>query len=863
MTATLNRAARRKAERLQRRKSRGNGAGSAGPVRVSLMEFLTAAVEQHQAGNLEVAEKAYRQVLAADPDNPDALQLLGVVHHQRGDSGEGLALLERALELAPDNPEIHVNLGGVLRLLEREDEAEARYRRALEIAPGHLEAQKNLIGMLGTQERRDEAIQTCEQALEHAPGHALIHKLLANQLIAQHRYEPARDALERYTACFPDDARAMNDLAICHKELGDPVKAEDSFLRAVALGPEVTEIRYNLAIFLVAQGRGAEAEPHFDAVLKGDQDTWMVMAALALSLARQGKIDEATATLRRVAESHPDDPVVWNDVGAQFMFLEKFEEAREMFARAVELDPERVEPITNLGNAYLKMHRGYEAAKAYETALKLRPRHLEAHVSLCRALRETYHNYDEANLYARATILLEGFGPRYAANPLQVLRQTCDYEGLEELGPVWEICDAIQPDELLPLFLQLLVYAEDGETNLRLAQNARRWARNAEKIAEQAPLPKRPRTRTDSKIRLGFLSSDLRVHSVSRFILPLLTNYDRDRFEVYCYSSVRIDADPIQAKYREQVDKFTFVQNMTDREVATVIQEDEIDVLFDLNGFTHGTKLAAMAYRPAPVQVSWLGYPFTTGLEAMDYVLADRFFKPARDDLMVEKPLVMPGSWICFGEGVLFDPVEISETLPVEQNGVITFGTLNSPYKFRPETFKFWAEVMKAIPDSRFLVVRPECGSVIACGNMAKAFAEHGIAPDRLFFINNRGKGIPHLAYYNAIDISLDTFPLTGGTTTCEALWMGVPVVTLVGESLHQRISHAILCHCGLEELCARNEEEFVAAAVSLAKDRERLNHLRHGLRATLQSSPLARPDLFVEQFQKVMEEVASGHERR
>ncbi len=862
MTAGLNRAAKRKADKRNRRK-RGNGATSWDPVEVPLAGFLAAAAAQHQAGNLEPAEAAYRQVLSAQPDNADALQLLGVLLHQKGESERGLAMLEQALGLAPDNPEIQVNMGGVLRLMEREAEAEARYRKALELSPGHHEAQKNLIGMLGTQERNDEAVQVCEQALEHTPDHALIHKLLANQLIAQHRYEPAHEALERYTALVPDDARAMNDLAVCNKELGDPVKAEECFLRAVALAPEVTEIRYNLAIHLVGQGRPAEAERHFDAVLNGDQDTWIVMASLALSLARQGKIDEAAATLRRVAESHPDDPVVWNDVGAQFMFLEKFEEAREMFARSVELDPERVEPITNLGNAYLKMHRGIDAAKAYETALKIRPRHLEAHVSLCRALRETYHNYDEANLYARATMLLEGFCPRYAANPLQVLRQTCDYEGLEELGDVWEICDAVQPDELLPLFLQLLVYAEDGETNRRLAQSARRWGRNAERIAEQAPLPKRPRTRTGSKVRLGFLSSDLRVHSVSRFVLPLLTKYDRDRFEVYCYSSVRMDADPIQAEFREQVDKFVFVNNFTDREVALAIQEDEIDILFELNGFTHGTKLGAVAYRPAPVQVSWLGYPFTIGVEAMDYVLVDRFFKPARDDLMMEKPLVMPGSWICFGEGILFDPVEICEGPPVERNGVVTFGTLNSTYKFTPRTIRLWAEVMTAVPESRFLIVRPECGSLITCKNIISEFSKNGIGTDRLYFTNNHGSGIPHLAYYNGMDISLDTFPLTGGTTTSESLWMGVPVVTLVGESLHQRISHAIVSHCGLDELCARNEDEFLAAAVSLANDRKKLNELRHGLRVTLQSSSLGRPDLFVEQFQDVVEEVVSSHKLR
>jgi predicted O-linked N-acetylglucosamine transferase (SPINDLY family) len=219
----------------------------------------------------------------------------------------------------------------------------------------------------------------------------------------------------------------------------------------------------------------------------------------------------------------------------------------------------------------------------------------------------------------------------------------------------------------------------------------------------------------------------------------------------------------------------------------------------------------------------------------------------------------MPGSWVCFGAGINFDQVEIVPEPPVERNGVVTFGTLNNPYKFTPQLFALWSEVMKAVPGSRFLMVRPECGSMITCNNIAKAFAENGISSDRVYFINNRGSGVSHLSFYNEIDITLDTFPVTGGTTTVEAAWMGVPTVSLVGKAIHQRVSYAILKHCGLEECCADTPEEFVAKAVALANP-EKLRALRRDMRPRLLNSTLARPDLFVENFQATMMDVARRH---
>lgn len=855
MTAALNRAERRKAEKLKRTGKTG------GPypqgTELSLGQALQEAIRLHQAGDLTAAEAVYASILNAVPEQADAMALLGVLRHQKGDSEHGISLLKRARDLAPANPEIHANLGAVLSASDDAEAAEPCLRKAVALDPGHIEARVNLMRVLQQAGRIGDALEIGRKGIEVVPGAAVFHMFVGELHLAERNFSEAMTALETGIELDSEDGGAWNDLAICHRELGNIAEAERCYREAIRLSPDKMELRHNFGAFLLSLGRTEEAREHLDRVLADSPDHWMTVTLMAMNLIRIGREDEAMALMMQAAESHPDDSVVWNDVGAQFMRIGKFEEARKMFQRSVDLDHNRVEPQTNLANAYYMLNRGYEAIREYEKALKIEPRHLEAHVTLCRVLKEVFR-LDEANIYAHATTMLPNFAARHFSNPLQVFRGTCDYAGLADMGNIFKICDFLDPVDVMSAMLQLLVYGEDAETVEKISGYARRWAETVESQAAKTPLP-RPSRAPKEKIRVGILSSDLRKHSVSRFVLPIVKSYDRSRFEFYCYSTLRNTGDPIQAEYKSLADKFVDVQNMTDRELAGTIAADDVDILFELNGYTSGGRLQSIAWKPAPVQISWLGYPFTSGYKEMDYVLVDEHVKWVGEAGMVEKPLVMPGSWICFGAGIFFDPVEIDPEPPVTRYGVITFGTLNATYKYTQKQIALWSEAIKAVPDSRFLIVRPECGSMITCKNLAEEFAKNGVSSDRLYFLNNRGQELPHLAFYNEIDITLDTYPVTGGTTTAEALWMGVPVVSLVGNAYFQRISYAILKHLGLDECCATDPEDFAAKAVALA-DVEKLRQLRRDLRPRLLESTLARPDLFVENFQTMLEDVARRH---
>ncbi|MCI3134254.1 hypothetical protein [Phenylobacterium aquaticum] len=342
------------------------------------------------------------------------------------------------------------------------------------------------------------------------------------------------------------------------------------------------------------------------------------------------------------------------------------------------------------------------------------------------------------------------------------------------------------------------------------------------------------------------MSSDLRRHPVAYFALPLFEHIDTERFEVFCYSFSELESDEIQDFITSKVTAFRWLKDTATPEVAQIIADDQLDMLIELGGSTQMNKLTVMAFRAAPLQASWLGYPHSAGLETIDHLICDPFNAPERPELLIETPLIMPRTWIALGRQVFREDMVIADGVPQDRSGVVTFGTANNPYKYTPEALTAWARVMARVPGSRMLFVRPECGAAIFRRNIATVFEAEGIDPERLLFQAVRGA---HMPRYNEIDISLDTFPLTGGTTTCEALWMGVPVVSLVGPAFYERLSYSILNNVDLGDLCAHTVPAFIDTAVGLANDLERRRALRHTIRQRMIDGPLGQTEVFARDF--------------
>ncbi|MGE5537896.1 MAG: tetratricopeptide repeat protein [Gemmatimonas sp.] len=838
------------ASKIQKKKTVASNASAAAA--------MAAAVAAHEKGDLRKAEQGYRAVLAVLPDYPDALQLLGVALHQRGDSGQALELLVRAKALAPRNPNIRTNLGSVLNALERHVEAAEEFRAALALDPRNGDAWCNLGIALRAQDRVADAAEAYERSISCAPKDPKPRHELANMFLTAKDYPRCEAAYRGYLALVPNDAASLSNLGYVVQCQGRLAEAEELFGRAIDSAAGAPELRHNLRALLKGQGRVDEARAQFHKLLKEKPDLWTAELGIAVGLLARGATDEALATIRDLLDAFPDNAAVWNDVALVLLTYDKNEQAAELFKRASEIDPTMALAFNNLGGTLVRLFRATDAIPFLREALRLQPNLVEAHLNLTRAYRQL-GDLDRANMYARAAVELPDYTAASFVNIAQTFRSTCDFESQDRVGDVWSNCDQLEVKHLPATFLDLLVYARGRDEVLRFVSLVRRWADLIERQAEATvmpPLVARKRA-AGEKLRIGFLSADLRSHSVSRFMLPVLQHYDRARFSFHCYTPIRAVADAIQVLFQDSVDSFTFVNDRTNVEIARTIREDGVDILFELNGFTEASRIEALAWRAAPVQISWLGYPFTCGLKAIDHVIVDRFVKPDDPSFLTEEPIVMPEAWVCFGE---FPDVPVTPTLPVDRNGFVTFGTLNNPYKYNREMIAAWAKIMNGVPGSRFLVVRPEASSLTVVRNLAREFERNGVSPDRLFFFDNRKEHKNHLAYYNDIDISLDTFPLTGGTTTCEATWMGVPVVSLVGESFHQRISYSVLMQCGLEELCTFTPDDFVAKGIALARDVPRLRAMRAGLRDVLRASPLCDQPRFLHQFQEMLEQVAIHH---
>lgn len=813
-------------------------------------------VAAHQAGRNDEAKAAYKKVLQAQPNNVDALQLLGVLVHQLGDSEAGLALLEKAVKLDPANAAARNNCGGVLRALGRIAEAEVQFAEALRSAPQDRGALFNHAVVLFDLGRVEEAAEACRLLLVEDPGHLDATRKLGQIELVRRHYESAEQKLRAVLAVEPDNTDDLTRLAIAVHYQGRLEESRTLMDRAVHLPGGSPELRQNLHTLFSSEGRDEAARERYREALRECPTLWASEASIAVNMIERGQAVAGQQVIDDIFAVHSDDPVVWSDIGALFVNAGRYDTAKPLFEQAIKLDPNFYAAYGNLGSAYLHQGHSEIAAKYYRQALQIYPGYVMAQVSLTRALRNM-GDVDQAHLFGRGALDMPQLSNEEKPGLVQLFRMVCDFDSAERLGDHWELCDKLDITSLSALFLDLLVFTRSPEHLQRLYGLVRKWAAKVELLASDAPLTEPRPANTDGKIHLGLLSSDLRSHSVARFLLPLIEGYDRNRLAIHCYSPLRAETDAVQQKIKGAVDSFLYVDSMTTREIAQAIRADGVDVLLELNGFTQGSRLGAAAYKPAPVQISWLGYPFTSGLKAIDYVMMDRFVLPTDESLLVEQPLVMPDAWLCFGG---FPDIPIDPVLPMERNGVVTFGTLNNPYKFDRELIALWAKVMNQVPNSRFLMVRPEASSLVLCGNLANEFAQHGISADRFLLLDNRKYARNHLDYYNDIDVSLDSFPVTGGTTTCEALWMGVPVVSLVGEAFHQRVSYSILMQAGLEELCVSTPEDYVTRAVALANDRKTLKAWRVGLRDRVMASPLCDEPRFLHQFQDMLEQVVKLH---
>ena len=764
---------------------------------VAVGDRIAEVARRIQAGDLARAEALARELLAVDPDHPEVLCLLGDILLRTGRFEAATGFFRRGIERRPDNAEAHVGLGNARFQLKEFDAAEIRFRHALALKPDMVEAAHNLASTLHGLGRSAEAIEQFEATIALNPAWPVAHANLGKVYQALGRSRDAVARFRRAAELQPDAADVLANLGAALKSEGQYAEAETCLRRAIELQPRFVDPYNNLGSLLQLQGRREEAIALFERGISMDPTRAELHNNLGNALKERGDLDGAVGRYHRALKLRPDFAQAHSNLGNALQSLGQFEAACASYHRALEIDPRFDVAWSNLGNAARELGRLEEAEAAYRRALALNAGNVEALNNLASVLKDGCR-FDEALACLRRALALKPDFETAHHNLLMIMQ----YD------------PTLSPGQLLE---------EHREFDRRFAAGL------APALLRRRNLPEPGRC-----LRVGYVSGDFGRHPVGFFLMPVLAAHDRDEVEIFAYSD-RITEDEMTRNLRQACDSWRKTVDLDDASFASRVAADGIDILVDLSGHTPRNRLLAFARRPAPVQATWAGYVGTTGMAAMDYLIADARQMPAgAESEAVERIVRLPYAYVCY-QAPPYAPA-VGE-LPALQSGRVTFGCFNNLSKVNETVIALWARLLKRLPQAQLVLKTMQLDDAALRQRYAGLFAAQGIDSTRVD-LRGRSRHGGLLATYGEIDIALDPFPYSGGLTTLESLWMGVPVVTKRGDRFAGRHSTSHLAAAGLPELIAADAEEYLDIACGLASDLDRLAALRRTLRPRMAASP-------------------------
>ncbi|HVS73586.1 MAG TPA: tetratricopeptide repeat protein [Phycisphaerae bacterium] len=690
-------------------------------------QALQLALQTQQSGEHAHAEEIFRQVLAAYPEQRDALHMLGALLFAQGRSPEGEELVRRAIALAPNEPLFQLTLATILTGTNRAPEAIQILQRLAHDNPNVPDVHLNLGVAFSALARHADAVEPYERTLKLSPGHMKAQLNLGITLCSLGRNEEAiwilRDATRRH--------------------------------------PRVADLHATLGAALYQAGQWEAAVTACQEAIRLDPNSVPAYHNLCLALTDLGHLEDAAEAAKRTTELLPQFPSVHISYGEAMRRLGNFDECRRAYEHALTLHPNDPDLHNNLGNLLSDQSEFDAALAAYRRAIELGP-----------------------NVLA------------YYSNLLYTL----------------QFHPTISPEDS---------FAEHRKFDAAMCEPLRRLS--TAHINDPAPA---------RRLRIGYISTEFRSHALGFYLVALYANHDKSQVEVFSYADVA-QPDAVTFRLRQNSERWIDIRGLSDDALAQRIRDDGIDILVDLHLHMGGNRALLFARKPAPVQIAFAGYPGTTGISAMDWRITDRHLEPPNLPPVPssEKVLRSLETFWCYTPQV---EVPIND-LPADRAGYITFGNLNNFKKVNESTLGLWARVMRELPNSRILMLAAQGTH----RRWATAILEsQGIAPDRVGYIN-RGPVKDYLAAYHQIDLGLDTFPYNGHTTSLDAFWMGVPTVTITGNTPVSRAGFSQLSNLQLPDLAADSPDTFVTIATTLARDLPRLRHLRATLRPRMESSPL------------------------
>ena len=778
------------------------------------------AVQHHQNGQLNKAEEFYKRILKADPNQADALHLLGLIARQAGKNDIAVNLIGKAISINPQNEIYYYNLGNALKDQGRSDKAITCYGKALEIKPDYAESYNNMGVLLKDQGRSDEAITCYRKALQLKPDDAQAHNNMGNVLKDQGRSDEAVTCYGKALEIKPNYAEAYNNMGNALKDRGKLNEAISCYEQALQLRPDFAEARYNMGNAFTDQGELNEAILCYQKALEVEPDYAQAHNNMGNALKEQGKLNEAISCYEQALHSKAGFTETYSNIGNALKEQGRLNEAISCYQRALQLKPDDAEAYSNMGNALKEQGRPDEATACFEKALEIDPGHGQACNNLVEQLQQKWAWRRLEGLIPK----LDGFTQKALGNGTRI-----------DETPSMSITRHADPSR-----------------NFTIAKSlACDIARRMSRLKIQFSFDHRRSRKT--RITVGYLSNDFRNHPVAHLILSLFGLHDRDEFEIFSYSYGNDDGSLYRARIQRDSDKFVDLRNAGHADAAKCIYKDQVDILVDLMGHTGGSRLGICALRPAPIQVTYLGFPGTTGADFFDYIITDRIVTPEHHAAYYSENFVyLPH---CYQVNDQTQAISNKAWKKVDfglpEDGFI-FCSFTNAYKIEPVMFDIWMKILRQVPESVLWLLQ---GNETAEKNLRREAEARGVNPERLIFAERLPKD-EHLARQRIADLALDTRIYNGHTTTSDALWAGVPVIALQGSHFASRVSSSILTAIGLSELIVHTLEEYEALAVRLARNPGELEAIRHRLAKNRLTEPLFDTSRFARNLEKAYKEM-------
>ncbi|PAW89799.1 MAG: hypothetical protein B9S26_07070 [Opitutia bacterium Tous-C4FEB] len=782
-------------------------------------------------GRFGEVEESCKAVLAQAPETAWAWHFLGRLPGI--DAETAIDFLSTALSLSPGDFNILCDLSRAYSRAAQFELAVERAQAAVALQPNSAPALMALAEAHTLAGAGEVAWPLWERAVALAPSSFSAQLAYGQGLQQRGLDKDALKHLKRAVTLEPNNLEALFLLGKCYASNGQHKAAVETFASAKRLSPGEAWLSYEGARSWFAMADLDRALDWVNQAIAADSAEGCFYEEQALYLNHKKDYQGCIGAINNAIERGWVTAKIHAYKAQTLTHFNKRTVAVAAYIEALKLDPQNAVYLGNLAALCLELGILSPALEAFNSILVKSPNDIPALINKAKLLKD-------AGRVGEGILLLE-LAIEVSKNP------THKYDYVGCVDPMWGN------------YLFTLLFAPSS-TPAKILERHLAWG---SKISKEFPsrFKHRPETHAKrAKLRVGYLSADLRQHSVTAFIGAVFKHHDPAQFEIFAYST-SATYDAVSATIKGQVFAWRDVAHKTTAETAQIIYEDQLDVLVELSGHTQGNRLEVCALKPAPIQATYLGYPSTTGLKTIDYRLTDAWADPVglTDAHHCEKLMRIPDCGWCYAP-VMHDAQTFADAPPVERNGFITFGSFNNIAKFNAPLCDLWVKILQGVPDARLRLKAKSFFDPEVLLEWETRFTSAGIAKERLLFMPHKPQIKDHLAVYNEVDIALDSYPYHGTTTTCEALAAGVPVVSLAGSSHVARVGVSLLNAVGLADLVAERPEDYIAIAVKLAADRARLQQLRTSLGARMKTSVLGDAEGFTRKLEGCYRQMVANY---